>query len=342
MLVSTLAFTAFRPLPTIHIPSQIVKIFDVKAETKAIVEKIHNKTTKWLPAVVRITTIDSKLSEWAGSGFIITDDGYIVTNDHVVKNGMLIIVYFSDGTGAPAAIVGEDKEGDIALIKVNTGKKYIPVKFGNEDEVEVGDEVTVIGNPAGLGFSVSRGIVANPEKFLHDSPDKLIQVTASINPGNSGGPIFDAEGNVIGMSTMIIEIAGGELGFGISSNDIQWVISKIRAGVQINRATIGIRISNHISNQRLFCENCMQIVPDGVLVVSSNNAVILAGDIIKEVEGKEIKNAGDLVNAFRMILVGDKVTITVEREGKTVKLMMVAGRCEAPTFAKVKPAKTKH
>ena len=226
-----------------------------------------------------------------GSGFVITADGYIVTNNHVVENTTDIQVTFTDGVTMDASLIASDKETDLALLKVETEKDLPFVSFGNSDNAKVGNWVMAIGNPFGLGGTVTAGIVSARGRMLAGRYDNYIQTDAAINKGNSGGPLFDLDGNVIGVNSAIISPSGGSigLGFAIPSNLASNIIEQLRSTGEIKRAWLGVRI------QEVTDEIAKSVGLDktyGALVqgLTAESPAALAGvkegDIIVEFDGK--------------------------------------------------------
>ena len=178
-----------------------------------------------------------------GSGFVISEDGYIVTNNHVVENASDIRVTFTDGLKLEAELIAFDAETDLALLKVN-GEDLPHLEFGDSDTAKVGNWVMAIGNPHGLGGTVTAGIVSARGRMLGGRYDDFIQTDASINRGNSGGPLFDLDGKVIGVNSMIISPSGGSIGIGfaIPSNLAKNIIDQLATTGEIQRAWLGVRI----------------------------------------------------------------------------------------------------
>ena len=179
-----------------------------------------------------------------GSGFVISEDGYIVTNNHVVENATDITATFTDGLKLEAVLIATDKETDLALLKVEPEKRLPALSFGDSDSAKVGNWVMAIGNPYGLGGTVTAGIVSARGRMLGGRYDNFIQTDASINRGNSGGPLFDLDGNVIGVNTAIISPSGGSIGIGfaIPSNLVKNIIDQLQTNGEIERAWLGVRI----------------------------------------------------------------------------------------------------
>lgn len=260
---------------------------------------------KSLPSVVNISIkgdnnvenyYNQSLSkhEALGSGFVIDEQGYIVTNFHVVSNASSIIVVLSDNTILEALLVGVDKKLDLALIKINTNKKLAAIKFGDSDKIRVGEWILAIGNPFGLGGSVTAGIVSAKSRDIESgSYDNFIQTDASINQGSSGGPMLNMAGEVIGINTAIFSTNGNSMGvgFAIPSNLAQWAINQIKKNGEVKRGWVGIKIqpsSSEISKSLGLKDN-QGVVVSGVAENSpSQKAGIEAGDVILNFNGQAI------------------------------------------------------
>src|SRR5580692_10057671 len=186
-----------------------------------------------------------------GSGFIIDPSGLIVTNNHVIENADEITVTLSDGTSLPAKLVGRDEKTDLALLRVKSKSPLPATKFGDSDKAHVGDWVIAIGNPFGLGSTVTAGIVSARNRDIASGPyDDFIQTDAPINRGNSGGPLFDMDGNVVGVNSAIFSPSGGSVGIGFSipSNMAREVVDQIRQYGQARRGWLGVRIQQVTSD----------------------------------------------------------------------------------------------
>ncbi|WP_295530102.1 Do family serine endopeptidase [uncultured Thioclava sp.] len=261
-----------------------------------------------------------------GTGFVIEKDGYIVTNAHVVDGAESVKVTFQDGTSDDAKVIGVDKATDIALIKVNTKKDLATVGFGDSAKAEVGEPVVAIGNPFGLGISVSAGIVSALGRDLQSGPfDNYIQTDAAINKGNSGGPLFDAEGQVIGMNTAILSPTGGSVGIGFSvpSDTIKGVVADLQNVGSVKRGFLGVSI------QPVSADIAAALgldKPEGVLVADvsdgtpAQKAGLKRGDIIVAVDGKPMKAPRDLTRAIGSDNPGTTVQLSLLRANKPLTL----------------------
>ncbi|MGK9165301.1 DegQ family serine endoprotease [Inquilinus limosus] len=259
----------------------------------------------------------------AGSGFIIDPAGYIVTNNHVVKDADNITVTLNDGTVIPAKVVGTDEKTDLALLKVDTDKKLTAVEWGDSDAAQVGDWVIAVGNPFGLGGSVTAGIVSARGRDLHSGPfDDFLQIDAPINRGNSGGPSFDTSGKVIGINSAIYSPSGGSvgIGFAIPSNLAKTVIAQIREHGSVQRGWLGVQI------QQVTPEMADALGLDkarGALVadVQEDSPALKAGlhqgDVITSYDGKPVNQLSDLPRLVADTAAGKTVPVEVLRNGKT-------------------------
>ena len=284
-------------------------------------------------------------SEALGSGFVISEDGYIVTNNHVIEGADEIEVEFFSGERLKAKLVGTDPKTDIALLKVESDKPLPFVSFGNSDLMRVGDWVMAMGNPLGQGFSVSAGIVSARGRQLSGSYDDFIQTDAAINRGNSGGPLFNMDGQVVGVNTAILSPNGGSIGIGfsMSSNVVTKVVDQLKEFGETRRGWLGVRIQDvtpDIAESMALAEAkgaLVTDVPDG----PAKEAGIQAGDVITRFAGDEVASAGDLTRRVADAPIGEAVPVIVLRDGKTETLAVTLGRreeAEAATMPASAPA----
>ncbi|PCD77532.1 DegQ family serine endoprotease [Pseudothioclava arenosa] len=267
-----------------------------------------------------------------GSGFVISEDGYIVTNNHVIEGADEIEIEFFSGDKLDAKLIGTDPKTDIALLKVESDKPLPFVKFGNSDQMRVGDWVMAVGNPLGQGFSVSAGIVSARNRELSGTYDDYIQTDAAINRGNSGGPLFNMDGNVVGVNTAILSPNGGSIGIGFSmaSNVVSKVVGQLKEYGETRRGWLGVKIQDVTPEM---AEALALASAEGALVSDvpegpARDAGIVAGDIITSFDGGEVKTTKDLVRRVADAPVGEAVRVTVLRDGKVQTLMVTLGRRE--------------
>lgn len=261
-----------------------------------------------------------------GSGFIIDPSGLVVTNNHVIEGADQITVTLQDGTTMKATVVGRDETGDIALLRVKPDKPLPSVTFGDSDKERVGDWVLAIGNPFGLGGSVTAGIVSARGRNIHQGPyDDFIQTDAAINQGNSGGPLFDMDGQVIGMNTAIYSRSGGSVGIGFSipSNMVKNVVAQLRDFGHPRRGWLGVRIQQVTPD---IAESLGLKEPTGALVAGVNDggpadkAHLRNGDIILKFNHEDVKDMHALPRIVAESEVGKTVPVVVWRNGKDVTL----------------------
>jgi len=267
-----------------------------------------------------------------GSGFVISEDGYVVTNNHVIEGADEILIEFFSGQELPAKVIGTDPNTDIALLKVETDVPLSFVPFGDSDGARVGDWVIAMGNPLGQGFSVSAGIVSARNRALSGSYDDYIQTDAAINRGNSGGPLFNMDGEVIGVNTAILSPNGGSIGIGFSmaSNVVTRVVDQLREFGETRRGWLGVRIQDLTDD---LAEGFGLDSTDGALVNSvqvgpAKDGGMLDGDVIVNFAGKPVKDTRALVRTVANSPVGETVRVIVLREGKSVTLKVTLGRRE--------------
>ena len=265
-----------------------------------------------------------------GSGFIIDPSGYVVTNNHVIADADEVNVILNDGTTLKAELVGTDKKSDLALLKVTPVKPLKAVKFGDSDKLRLGEWVIAIGNPFSLGGTVTAGIVSARNRDIQSGPyDNYIQTDAAINRGNSGGPLFNLDGDVIGVNTAIISPSGGSIGIGfaVPSKTVVAVIDQLRKYKEVRRGWLGVRIQQ-VTDE---IADSLNIKPArGALIAGIDDkgpakpAGIEPGDVIVKFDGKTIKEMRDLPRIVADTPVGKDVAVTIIRKGKeetkTVKL----------------------
>jgi serine protease Do len=267
-----------------------------------------------------------------GSGFIISADGYIVTNNHVIEQADEITVELYTGGELKAEIVGRDPRTDIALLKVESDEPLPFVEFGDSDAARVGEWVLAIGNPLGQGFSVSSGIVSARNRTLQGSYDDFIQTDAAINRGNSGGPLFNMDGEVIGVNTAILSPNGGSIGIGfaMSSAVVERVVDQLREFGETRRGWLGVRIQN-------LDEDVAEALglggPEGALVTDvpegpAAAAGLRAGDVIMVFNGEKIEDTRELVRIVADTPAGSSVPVEVFREGEVQKVSVEIGLLE--------------
>lgn len=267
-----------------------------------------------------------------GSGFVISEDGYIVTNNHVIENADEISIEFFDGSKKDAKLIGTDPKTDIALLKVESDKPLPFVQFGDSDTMRVGDWVMAMGNPLGQGFSASAGIVSARNRELSGTYDDYLQTDAAINRGNSGGPLFNMDGQVVGVNTAILSPNGGSIGIGFSmaSNVVSKVVDQLKQYGETRRGWLGVKIQEVTPDM---AEAMGLTKPEGALVSEvpdgpAKAAGMLAGDVITSFDGGEVKDTKDLVRRVADAPVGQAVRVTVMRGGKQETLLVTLGRRE--------------
>ncbi len=267
-----------------------------------------------------------------GSGFVISEDGFVVTNNHVIEKADEIIVEFFSGDELAAEVVGTDPKTDIALLKVEAEGPLPFVQFGDSDSARVGDWVMAMGNPLGQGFSASAGIVSARNRALSGTYDDYIQTDAAINRGNSGGPLFNMDGEVIGVNTAILSPSGGSIGIGFSmaSNVVTRVVEQLQEFGETRRGWLGVRIQDVTEDvaEAIGLEEVrgalVTDVPDG----PAQEAGVESGDVIVNFDGQEVEDTRGLVQQVGNSPVGKTVRVVVFRDGKTRTLKVTLGRRE--------------
>lgn len=267
-----------------------------------------------------------------GSGFVISEDGYVVTNNHVIESADQITIEFFNGSELKAEVVGTDPKTDIALLKVKADGPLPFVNFGNSDLSRVGDWVLAMGNPLGQGFSVSAGIVSARNRALSGTYDDYIQTDAAINKGNSGGPLFNLDGEVVGVNTAILSPNGGSIGIGFSmaSNVVKRVVAQLKEFGETRRGWLGVRIQDVTPDM---AEAMDLAEARGALVTDvpegpSKDAGMKAGDVILQFDGRDVDDTRGLVRQVGNTDVGKTVRVVVWREGSEEVLKVTLGRRE--------------
>lgn len=266
-----------------------------------------------------------------GSGFIISADGVIVTNNHVIDKASSIKVTLDDGTELPAKLVGADPKSDLAVLKVEAPNKLPTVAWGDSEKLKLGEQIVAIGNPFGIGTTVTAGIVSARGRDLHSGPyDNFIQIDAPINHGNSGGPLVDLQGNVVGINTAIYSPNGGSVGvgFAIPSDQAKEIVAKLQKNGSIDHGYLGVAIqpvTNDVANAIGLSK------PEGALVSDVNDdtpaarAGLKSGDVVTAVGDEVVKTPKDLSRLVADLSPGDKETLSVWRDGKAESVKVTIG-----------------
>ena len=278
-----------------------------------------------------------------GSGFILSADGYIFTNNHVVEQSDKIIVKLSDGREYDAKIIGRDAKTDIALIKIKPSENLPVAEIGDSDRLRVGDWVIAIGNPFGLEQTVTAGIVSAKGRVIGAGPyDNFIQTDASINPGNSGGPLFNMEGKVIGINTAIVAHGQG-IGFAIPISMAKTILPDLKAKGKVSRGWLGISVQDitedmakslHLKDRR------GAMISETFKNHPADRAGLKAGDIVTEINGKKVKDTHELLLMIAAFHVGDKINVKVLRDGRELSFtVVVSERKDQPEIVATKGKK---
>ena len=344
--------------------------FSIHSNSKSVPESFADLAEKLMPSVVNISTSTTvvtntnplpfnfppgspfedmfkdfgvpqeRKSAALGSGFIIDEKGLVITNNHVIQNADDIIVRVNGDQEFKADVIGADPLMDIAVLQLDTQEKFIPVAFGDSDKARIGDWVIAIGNPFGLGGTVTAGIISARNRSIGLSRyEDFIQTDASINSGNSGGPLFDMDGNVIGINTAILGRNGSiGIGFSIPSNSAQIVIDQLIEFGETKRGWLGVRIQD-VTKEIADVEKLDK--PRGALVASvaenspSDKAGIKSGDIILEFNGEKINQMKELPAIVARTRVGKNVVVKIWRDKKEITKNVVLGRLETSEDFKV-------
>ena len=341
----------------------LILIFSSVAHAKEIPSSFADLAEKLMPSVVNIsttTTVTTRSNPFPfefppgspfedmfrdfgtpqerktsalGSGFVIDEKGIVITNNHVIQGAEDIYIRLDDGREYKAKVIGADPLSDIAVLKIDSKEKFIPVKFGDSDKARIGDWVIAIGNPLGLSGTVTSGIISARNRDIGmNRYEDFIQTDASINVGNSGGPLFNMDGDVIGINTAIFGRGGSiGIGFAIPSNGAKKVIEQLIKFGETKRGWLGVRIQT-VSKEIADAEKLDR--PRGALVASvaenspSDKAGIKAGDIILEFDGKLINTMNELPRIVAEKEVGKKVNVKVWRNKREINKEIILGRLE--------------
>jgi serine protease Do len=269
--------------------------------------------------------------EAQGSGFFISADGYIVTNNHVVDGATKVQVVMDDGQTLTAKVVGTDKQTDLALIKVDSDKKF-PFVTLSKERPEIGQWVVAMGNPFGLGGTVTAGIISAEGRDIGEGPyDNFLQIDAPINRGNSGGPTFNLKGEVVGVNTAIFSPSGGSVGiaFDIPASTIESVIPQLQKHGQVTRGWLGVQIQPVTKD---IADSLGLKSSEGALVTEPQpdspaaQAGLKSGDVITAVDNDSIKDARALARKIASIAPGSEATLTIDRDGKQQNVAVKIGR----------------
>ncbi|MDP2308820.1 MAG: trypsin-like peptidase domain-containing protein [Pseudomonadota bacterium] len=250
-----------------------------------------------------------------GSGFVISADGYILTNNHVVKGATDVKVKFSDGLDYPAKVVGTDPDTDVALLKITRDREFPYLRLGQDDGMRVGDWVVAVGNPLGLGHTVTAGIVSGIGRDIPDLPlEEFIQTDASINPGNSGGPLIGLDGQVVGMNTAIIAGAN-TVGFAIPASHIAQILPQLRQNGRVSRGFMGVELAS-------IPVVAQEALGKGVLIAGvaadgpAAKAGIKVGDMVVRIGDRTVDDRTDMIRVVSSTPPGKKIDVLVMRQGK--------------------------
>jgi serine protease Do len=280
-----------------------------------------------------------------GSGFFISEDGYVVTNNHVVDDGDSFQVVLNDGTELDAKLIGKDARTDLAVLKVEPTRKFTYVAFADDSKVRVGDWVVAVGNPFGLGGTVTAGIISANGRDIGSGPyDNYFQIDAAVNRGNSGGPAFNLSGEVIGVNTAIFSPSGGNVGiaFAIPASTAKDVVEDLKDDGKINRGWLGVQIqpvTQDIADSLGLAEAKGALVNDPQAGGPAVKAGIKSGDVITAINGVPVESPKDLARKVADIVPGTKTDFTLWRAGAAITVpVAIEQLADVEKKAEVKPA----
>lgn len=266
-----------------------------------------------------------------GSGFIVSEDGYILTNNHVVEKADEVTVTLLDKEEYQAEVVGTDPKTDIALIKIKPEKKMPYVRLGDSEHLQIGEWVVAIGNPFGLGHTVTAGIVSAKGRVIGSGPyDDFIQTDASINPGNSGGPLFNLQGEVVGINTAIIQ-GGQGIGFATPIQMAKTILGQLKEKGKVTRGWLGVyiqRLTPDMAESLNIPDGKGALVADAMKDGPAEKAGIRSGDVIVRFDGRDVEDQHELPQMVASTTPGKKVPVTVVRDGKRVELSVTIAEME--------------
>jgi serine protease Do len=279
-----------------------------------------------------------------GSGFVISQDGYILTNNHVVEDADQIKVKLSNGKEYAGKVVGRDPKTDLAIVKIEKSSDLHPLTLGNSEDLKVGSWVVAIGSPFGLEQTVTAGIVSAKGRVIGSGPyDNFIQTDASINPGNSGGPLINMRGEVVGINTAIIPNGQG-IGFAIPINTAKEIVPQLEEKGHVTRGWLGVSIQEvtpELAKSFNLKEKTGALVAQVVPGSPAEKAGIEQGDVIVEFDGKEVSGSKDLPRIVAITPIGKAVTIKLSRDGKIVDRQVKVGELEEKVEVAKAPASHK-
>jgi serine protease Do len=278
-----------------------------------------------------------------GSGFFISEDGYLVTNNHVVDGGSAFTVLLADGAELDAKLIGRDPRIDLAVLKVSDKRKFSYVQFADDSKVRVGDWVVAVGNPFGFGGTVTAGIVSARSRDLGGAYDDFLQIDAAVNRGNSGGPSFNLNGEVVGINTAIFSPNGGNAGiaFAIPASVAKGVVDKLIKDGDIRRGWLGVKIepvTQDIADSLGLSEAAGALVNEPQAGSPGEKAGIKVGDVITAVDGDTVKGPKELARKIGSMDPGKQVDLSVWRDGKSISLKLTLGTLPSdPKMASTDP-----
>jgi serine protease Do len=300
-------------------------------------EAIVQLAEEVLPSVVniKVTAYSSKEQRFGqaiGSGFVISEDGYVLTNNHVVSGAVEISVSFEDGREFGAKLLGKDPDIDVALLQIKSDEKFKPVKIGNSDNIKVGQWALSVGNPHGFNNTLTLGIISATGRSGYGigTYEDYIQTDAAINQGNSGGPLFNSKGEVVGINTAIISETGGNIGIGfaIPINIAAHAVEFLKDGKKVKHSIIGVALDQNYNIQKAKYLGLDGVNGALVLQVGANTpaqkAGMQRGDVILEIDERKVNNYSHAQSLIANKMPGEKITFKIWRNGKMQILEVVA------------------
>jgi len=298
---------------------------------EGVPEEFREWLERQMPGLNRSPNPAPREGRSLGSGFLISDDGYIVTNHHVINKATEITVSFADGKEFEAELIGSDQRTDLAVLKIEGKKKFAHVKFADKIKVRVGDWVVAVGNPYGLGGTATAGIVSATGREIGGSAYDFLQVDASINRGNSGGPTFDLYGNVIGVNSQILSPSGGNIGIGfaVPASLASKITKELIEKGSVTRGWLGVSVQSvdqDLAESQGLARSRGALVASVVKDSPAKKAGFKDGDIILKLDGADIEDQRDLTRRVGDLFVGHKAKFSIVRNGKSKNIRVTIGK----------------
>jgi serine protease Do len=322
------------PAPAPSVPAAAAEPTAITAAVEAIGPSVVNIDTTALTQEFFGPFVREVPSQGQGSGVIFSEDGLVLTNNHVIEGAQVISVTLTDKRQFEARVVGRDPLSDLAVLKISADQALPAARMGDSDAVRIGEWVVAVGNPLGFSNSVTVGVLSARERSLTSELRDLLQTDAAINPGNSGGALVNVRGEVIGITTAIIRGAQG-IGFAIPSNTAVRIASELREKGRVVRPYLGVSMTDLDARIRRYLELPEEV--QGVVITGlarggpAARAGLAPGDLVTAVDGRPVESARDLQERVRDARVGDTLVLSIYRQGKELRLPVTLGEMPSRT-----------